>query len=76
MIVGIQNTSRGRAGKYSKQTWQVAEFPISCPECDSPIEPYKLNWVGSEEVRSPDCSSRIDFDTAVVTGPRLRPEYR
>ncbi|MFW9849896.1 MAG: hypothetical protein ACFFF4_12225 [Candidatus Thorarchaeota archaeon] len=76
VITGLQKISHDRAGKYSKQTWQVAEFPISCPECNSPIEPYKLKWVGSEEVRCPSCSSKIDFDTAVVTGPRLKPEYR
>ncbi len=76
MVSGMRSESPYKDGKYSRQTWQVAELPIDCSECGHSIEVHKLAWVGPKEVRCPYCSTRIDFDTAVVTGPKLRPEYR
>ncbi len=76
MAIGIRNESPYRGGKCSRQTWQVAEFPIDCQECGHPIEVYKLAWVGPKEVHCPYCSTRVDFDTAVLTGARLKPESR
>lgn len=76
MASSMRSESPYRDGKYSRQTWQVAEFPIGCPECGHPVEVYKLAWAGDKEVHCPNCSTKIDFATAIVTGPRLKSESR
>lgn len=76
MASAMRSESPYRDQKYSRQTWQVAEFPLECSECHHPIEVYKLAWDGAKKAHCPNCSTKIDFDTAVVTGPRLRPQYR
>jgi Zn finger protein HypA/HybF involved in hydrogenase expression len=70
ITIGIRNESPYKDGKHHRQSWQVAEFPIDCPECGHPIEVHKLTWVATEEVHCPECSTKIDFDIAVVTGAR------
>ncbi|MBN2229188.1 MAG: hypothetical protein JW779_06300 [Candidatus Thorarchaeota archaeon] len=48
------------SSRYEQVKWQMIQLPISCPECDHPIEIHSLEWIGPEEARCPFCSNQID----------------